>query len=75
MISGAAAVGGAVGQKGEEPEKPDTHAIATYIKRLMKRDGQEVSAVDINSLISVHYRIGPMRCWTGTNGTHLTSRG
>merc|ERR1712037_673119 len=29
------------GQKGEEPEKPDTHAMATYIKRLMKRDGQE----------------------------------
>ena len=43
MISGAGAAGRAIG---EQLEKPDTHAMATYIKRLMKRDGQEVSAVD-----------------------------
>merc|ERR1712037_552741 len=38
MISGAGAAGRAIG---EQFEKPDTHAMATYIKRLMKRDGQE----------------------------------
>merc|ERR1712037_394925 len=38
MISGAGAAGRAIG---EQLEKPDTHAMATYIKRLMKRDGQE----------------------------------
>ena len=43
MISGAGAAGRAIG---EQLEKPDTHAMATYIKRLMKRDGQEVSAID-----------------------------
>jgi len=37
MISGAAAIG----QNTVDSEKPDTHAMATYIKRLMKRDGQE----------------------------------
>lgn len=25
----------------EQPERPDTHAMASYIKRLMKRDGQQ----------------------------------
>ena len=46
MISGAGAAVRAIGEKPDQLEKPDTHAMATYIKRLMKRDGQEVSAID-----------------------------
>ena len=52
MISGAGAAGRAIG---EQLEKPDTHAMATYIKRLMKRDGQEVSAIDpVRSVCNIY---------------------
>merc|ERR1712156_1234008 len=32
---------GSTNQMTEQPERPDTHAMASYIKRLMKRDGQQ----------------------------------
>ena len=59
MISGAGAAVRAIGEKPDQLEKPDTHAMATYIKRLMKRDGQEVSAVDpTDQNIYVYYILG-----------------
>jgi len=41
LISGVAATTGGKTQQQQPVEMPDTHAMAAYIKRLMKRDGQQ----------------------------------